>query len=115
MQTSDVIKDVWAREIIRQLYKTEDGKSYDDFYKDASQLVPSVVSFVSSQFDFGFNVNESEQTITIDQVDYTLKGANNDCRDVINIRYGSGTDNDSLLEEVTALKLDRDRSTAGGS
>jgi hypothetical protein len=66
-------------------------------------IVVDEVSMANENFDFATDVCDYTGGTVLNQADYTLRGNNNDCRAIINIRYGSDYD---LLDEMRPVDLD---------
>jgi len=69
-------------------------------------LLPEVKKRVLYSYDWYFAIDEADSLSVADQAEYTLKGNNNDCRDIINIRFGSSATSLSLLDKRSGIDLD---------
>lgn len=68
--------------------------------------LPMALDMICNEYDFPFVVDEAEETATTSQT-YTLKGRDDDARDIVSIRYGSSK---SLLDKYTQAQSDEWRS-----
>ena len=64
--------------------------STDEAYwtKTVAAVLPLVLDEIYTAHDWDFTLNEYTLNTVANQPDYNIEGEDNDCRDVINIRYG---------------------------
>ncbi len=83
--------------------------------KDAvTRHAADIVDQVSMAFDWEFTLGVADQAMVAAQAEYELKG-NKDCRDIINVRYGS-TSSWALLDKLRPVDMDAmlsDRTVTG--
>lgn len=77
--------------------------SVDDKRKAAEALFNSVKNDILITYDWPFAIYEATESTVADQASYLLKGAESDCRDIINVRYG---DDDILLDKRRRVDMD---------
>jgi hypothetical protein len=80
------------------------GISNDECSRMVRVFSQKVLSEIVRAADWDFLLDDADDTTVISQAQYTLKGNNDDCAEVINIRYG---DNDAVLEKKNVLETDR--------
>ena len=102
MRQTDISSALWAMPDIRALYKHR-----IDLVADAKAHIPSIVAEITASYDFPFTYSESTETVVVGTRDYTLEGEDGDCRDIILIKYGDGSDNDVVLDKKSISHQDR--------
>ena len=65
----------------------------------------AAVDRVAMRHDFNFAIGETTDATVASQSDYTLHGNQDDCREIINVRYG---DDDELLDKYEGVQYDVD-------
>ena len=65
--------------------------------------LPSVKTKILYSYDWDFAIDEKSTVTVADQAAYVLKGNANDCRDIINIRYGSSA---ILIDRMRQVDFD---------
>ena len=81
------------------------GMTRDDFDTIINSLVSPITERVVIAYDWDFVFSSESLTTTADESEYVLRGTNNDCRDIINIRYGTGRG--EVIERLNYLEADR--------
>jgi hypothetical protein len=90
---------------------TPKGNKYDEGYTRAdvetmvNTFVPVVVGMIAVEHDWPFTHKTGTKSTTANVSEYTLEGDNNDCGDIMGIRYGTG--NGIVLNELNVLDTDR--------
>ena len=85
----------------------------------ANIYIDMVVNRMAIDNEWSFAVDRADETIVANQANYTLKGNSNNCRSVLNIRYGVSTADDDgfrLLIKKNPIDMDdflTDRTTSG--
>lgn len=86
MTTDDIVRIIETNPAVQQIQLDAAEKR-----QAIEKLVPVAVDELVIRYDWDFATDTADETIVADQSDYTLRGNNNDCRDIINIRYGTST------------------------
>jgi len=82
------------------------GLSRQQVERAAHNLIGPVVDEIITRHDWDFACDVvTDDTTVVNQSEYTFTGNSNDCRDIINIRYGDGRG--VVLDELNTLKTDR--------
>lgn len=84
------------------LYKKE-GESIEVIRDRINSVIPRAINRIISRSDFHFACGETSVVTVADQSDYECPGAEDDARDLINVRYG---DDLVLLEKWSATDMD---------
>ena len=75
--------------------------------KDLGLYALNIADEVATEWDWGFTTGETDESSVANQATYTLKGKNNDCRDIINVRViADGADGWTLLVEYSQTDMD---------
>lgn len=115
MQLNTVIEQLWSwlaatgktvhKVVINGVVETM-GHSRQEVERAVHNLIGPIVDEIVTSHDWDFACDVvTDDTTVINQSEYTFTGNNNDCRDIINIRYGSGRG--VVLDELNTLKTDR--------
>lgn len=100
MTEAEIVNTVLMNTDIRALELTLDQK------RDAVQsLFETTLDEIVIAYDWDFSTDTADESIVADQASYTLKGNSGNCRDIINIRYGSTTSL-SLLDKRSPIDYD---------
>lgn len=123
MNVSTVVEQLWAwlkanGKTVRavKVGDTVDhvGLTRSEVEKGVNALLPPIVDEIVTAFDWDFACDVATDTSVVSQAEYTLRGNADDCRDIINIRYGSGRG--VVIEPLNTLKTDRrEGETVSGS
>ena len=114
MQASTVVSSVWAwlyangmtfRKISVGGQTVEQGLNVDQVQNIVNDFLPVVVDRIIVSHDWDFACDVATTTTVAATSEYTLEGNAGDCRDIINIRHGSGRG--VVLERLNTLKTDR--------
>jgi len=106
---------MFGRGLTHRRVKQPDGSFIDQGYKrpDADRVVASIANVVSNDISlthqWGFAIDEASTSSENGTAQYTLRGKNDDCRSIINLRWGDG--NGFVLREYDVLELDRELSS----
>ncbi len=107
MTTEELVQRVIAKPIIQRLTRPENldglGLRIDDITKSLNEVVHSVVSALSYDYEWDFALKETTTTSVAGQSGYTLTGVNKDASQIFNIRYGDGA---GLLTRKTQVAMD---------
>lgn len=99
MTADDLYKMIYAIPEARAI--SQEAAYWNEVTK---RFIDPVLSEISVAHDFDFVLGEySTLSTTAGAASYTIFGSDNDCRDVINVRYG---DNDLLLTRYRATEVD---------
>jgi len=101
MTTNDLINIVEAMPDIRVIDMVPANKR-----KAIQQLVPVALDEVVVSYDWDFATDVADETTVANQAEYTLKGNGNNCRDIINLRYGTTSDGFVLLDKMRPVDVD---------
>jgi len=122
LQISTIADGIWAWLTILgrtiKVQKMPDGSTMTSGLdrQTVDRIVNSFVGPVVAQFvmahDWDFACDEDSDTTVADTADYTLRGNNMDCRDIINVRYDSDLD---VLDRLNVLSNDRRKPAKSGS
>jgi len=83
----------------------ERGLKRDEVNQMVNDLLPDIVSQIVTSHDWDFTMVESSTTTVSGTSVYTLRGDNDDARDILNVRYGAGRG--YVLERLNTLQTDR--------
>ena len=98
MNQEEFIKKVMAKPAFRAM-QIEDGERM----ATVELFIPTAINKVANYYDFPFSIATDTDTTEAGVSEYELHGANDDCRDIIGIRYDTG---ELELEEFTRGELD---------
>ena len=101
MTTNDLVNIVEAMPDIRIIKMVAANKR-----KAIQQLVPVALDEVVVSYDWDFATDVADESTVADQAEYTLKGNDTDCRDIINLRYGTTSDGFVLLDKMRPVDVD---------
>lgn len=101
MTTNDLVNIVEAMPGIRIIEMVAANKR-----RAIQQLVPVALDEVVVSYDWDFATNVADEDTVANQAEYTLRGNNNDCRDIINLRYGTTSDGFVLLDKKRPVDMD---------
>ena len=124
MQQSALLDILWAWLFGQgKSYKTymmngervEQGMKQSDFRDICLTMLDPVIEQLSIAYDWDFIYDVGTETTVIDTSEYTLKGNNDDCRNIETVRYGPGRG--TVLKQLDTLLTDRreGEETAGAS
>ena len=108
--------------MVAMIVNTPEMRSIEMTAGDKNQLVRDYIDLVVDKIvmshDWDFALGQSDESIVAGQRDYVLGGENQDARNIFNIRYGSGTDDDgyNLLNKRKPADVDEwlnNRTTTG--
>lgn len=114
MQEQTVINQVWAwlfangkthRHSVVKGQVIESGLERDEVEDITRSFLGVVVDRIATAHDWDFVCDEASTTSVISTTEYILRGNNDDCRDIINVRYGSGRG--TVIERLNTLQTDR--------
>lgn len=83
----------------------EQGLNVDQVQKIVNDFLPVVVDRIIVSHDWDFACDVGTTTTVVGTSEYTLDGNAGDCRDIINIRIGTGRG--LVIERLNTLKTDR--------
>jgi len=83
----------------------ETGLKRDEANQMVNDLLPDIVSQIVTAHDWDFTLDEASTATVADTSVYILRGNSGDCRDIINIRYGSGRG--IVIDKLNMLETDR--------
>ena len=75
-------------------------------HKVIQQLVPVALDEVVVSYDWDFATDVADDSTVANQAEYTLKGNGENCRDIINLRYGTTSDGFVLLDKKRPVDMD---------
>lgn len=101
MTINDLVKIVEAMPDIRIIKMVAANKR-----KAIQQLVPVALDEVVVSYDWDFATDVADEDTVADQAEYTLRGNDTDCRDIINLRYGTTSDGFVLLDKKRPVDMD---------
>lgn len=81
------------------------GKDVQEMRDAVRRQVTDIVGQVITAHDWAFTLGVADKTTVANQAEYELKGSNKDCRDIINVRYGSGT-SFRILDKLRPVDMD---------
>lgn len=114
MQQSALLDTLWAWLFGQgKSYKTyminnqrvEQGLKRQDFDVIARSLLDPIVERMANAYDWDFVFDEATESTEVDENEYTLSGNNDDCKNIVNVRFGSGRG--KVLEKLNTLITDR--------
>ncbi|MEA1999268.1 MAG: hypothetical protein U9N61_08105 [Euryarchaeota archaeon] len=75
--------------------------------KGLQLFVGNIANEVAMAFDWDFTMDQATETMVADTADYILRGNNDDCRDIIIMKY-KGSDDDTwyVLKEKSPVDMD---------
>ncbi len=99
MTKDSIINTVLLLPIIKSMGEV----TVDDKREALEALFESVKSDILISYDWPFAIKESTKNSVVDQASYQLKGDDNDCRQIVNVRYGSS---EILLNKRRQVDMD---------
>ena len=100
MTTNDLVNIIEAMPDIRIIDMVAANKR-----KAIQQLVPVALDEVVVSYDWDFATDVADKDTVADQAEYTLEGNDDDCRDIINVRYGTTSDGFVLLDKKRPVDM----------
>jgi len=114
MQVNTVIAQLWAwlygsnltyKKTVVNGQTIETGLKRDEVEGIVRDLIPAIIDQIVTPFDWDFTFDVATVSSVASTSEYTLRGNNDDCRDLINVRYGSGRG--VVIERLETLETDR--------
>lgn len=93
------------RRVVVNGQPVESGLKQGEVDQMVNTILPDIVSQIVTAHDWDFVLGEGSTTTVAGTSEYTLRGAAGDCRDIINVRYGSGRG--IVLDKLNLLETDR--------
>lgn len=78
------------------------GLPTSDKKKAVENLFPIALNEITMSYDWDFTLDEASTVTVANQADYTLKGNDNDCRDIINVKYSG-----ELITKMSPVEYDK--------
>ena len=111
MQKSTAVEQLWAWLFThgRTTKVLEDGTkvgySRQDVERAVNVLLGPIVDRIAVYYDWDFAVDEATESSVVGTHTYTLEGNDDNCRDIINVRYGPGRG--KVIRQMNVLQTDR--------
>lgn len=80
------------------------GENVQEMREAVTRHATDVVDQVVTAFDWDFTLDIADESVVSDQAEYELTGNRNDCRDIVNVKYGITTF--QLLDKMTPIDID---------